>query len=264
MNQPVIPPVLSHVIPVLDFSPHGPHNIRTLLDDLGPIPGEVICVFNSLDVFEALAGHPRITRFCFNSQNPGVNRSWAQGLDLALGDQVFFLNADLHVSPETIAAMSHWLGALPDAMAVSPGGADMNWADLTTRRLVEPGSATAPDKVECPSGFLFAIDRVRFLEAGMIFDPRYVPCFGEEWDLAWQLKTKAPDRAFYAVPVGGFEHVYGVSEGRGGRHVVSFGQTEDLQAIVERSARRFVYKWRDHIDFHPILKAWIDQRDSRP
>ena len=37
----------SFIIPVLDYSPHSPYNINTLLVDLEEIHGEVICVFNS-------------------------------------------------------------------------------------------------------------------------------------------------------------------------------------------------------------------------
>ena len=52
----------SFIIPVLDFSPHSPYNIRTLLDDLAAIPGEVICIFNSREVYEELKSHKRIDK----------------------------------------------------------------------------------------------------------------------------------------------------------------------------------------------------------
>jgi len=42
----------SFVIPVLDFSSHSSYNIMTLLDDLKIINGEVICIFNSDEVYE--------------------------------------------------------------------------------------------------------------------------------------------------------------------------------------------------------------------
>ena len=40
----------SFIIPVLDYSPHSPYNVTTLLDDLESIHGEVICIFNSHEV----------------------------------------------------------------------------------------------------------------------------------------------------------------------------------------------------------------------
>ena len=56
----------SFVNPVLDFSPHSPYSIYTLLEDLADVPGEVICIFNSEEVFEALKAHPCIDRLASN------------------------------------------------------------------------------------------------------------------------------------------------------------------------------------------------------
>ena len=38
------------IIPVLDDSPHSKFNIKTLLDELEDISGEVICVFNGENI----------------------------------------------------------------------------------------------------------------------------------------------------------------------------------------------------------------------
>ena len=46
--------IRSFVIPVLDFSPHSPYSILTLLEDLRDIEGEVICIFNTREVYERL------------------------------------------------------------------------------------------------------------------------------------------------------------------------------------------------------------------
>ena len=59
----------SFVIPVLDFSPHSPYSIYTLLEDLADVSGEVICIFNSEEVFEALKSHSRIDKFAYNNLN---------------------------------------------------------------------------------------------------------------------------------------------------------------------------------------------------
>jgi len=73
----------SFIIPVLDYSPHSPYNITTLLNDLEEIHGEVICIFNSHEVFDKLRDHSRIDKYCFNSLNAGVSRSWNIGINLA-------------------------------------------------------------------------------------------------------------------------------------------------------------------------------------
>ena len=92
----------SFVIPVLDFSPHSDYNIKTLLDDLFGIPGEVICIFNSRMVYEELRHHSRIDKFCYNNLNAGVSRSWNIGINMAEGRAVFIMNADLHIMPAAI------------------------------------------------------------------------------------------------------------------------------------------------------------------
>ena len=61
----------SFIVPVLGYSPHSPNNITTLLNDLEGIHGEVICFFNSHEVFDKLHDHPRIDKYCFNSLNAG-------------------------------------------------------------------------------------------------------------------------------------------------------------------------------------------------
>ncbi len=72
----------SFVIPVLDFSSHSSYNIATLLNDLKTIDGEVICIFNSDEVYEKLRTHERIDKFCFNKLNAGVSLSWNMGLQV--------------------------------------------------------------------------------------------------------------------------------------------------------------------------------------
>ena len=79
----------SFIIPVLDMSPHSRYNIYSLLDDLEKIEGEVICIFNSPEVFQLLHNHPRIDKYCYNKQNAGVSRSWNLGINSAESTTVF-------------------------------------------------------------------------------------------------------------------------------------------------------------------------------
>jgi hypothetical protein len=120
----------SFVIPVLDFSPHSPYNIRTLLDDLKEIPGEVICIFNSREVFEALSNHPRINKYSFNNLNAGVSRSWNLGLNLAEGRTVFIVNADMRIGRLAVEQMEYYLMTLDQAAMVGPQGGVVDYRDL--------------------------------------------------------------------------------------------------------------------------------------
>ncbi len=85
----------SFIIPVLDYSPHSPYNIETLLKDLENVSGEVICIFNSIEVFDKLHNHPRIDKYCFNNLNVGVSRSWNMGINMAEGRTMFFVQSSI-------------------------------------------------------------------------------------------------------------------------------------------------------------------------
>ena len=59
----------SFVIPVLDMSPASSYNIVGLLEDLNSISGDVIVIFNSLEIAEKLRGHPRINYYAALNKN---------------------------------------------------------------------------------------------------------------------------------------------------------------------------------------------------
>jgi hypothetical protein len=124
----------SFVIPVLDFSPHSPYSIKTLLYDTESLSGEVICIFNSHEVYSELSSHARIDKFCFNNLNAGVSRSWNLGINLAEGRAVFIMNADLHVLPTAIAKLEYYLFKLDNAVMVGPQGSHLDYRNLKVIR----------------------------------------------------------------------------------------------------------------------------------
>ena len=231
----------SFVIPVLDFSPHSSYNIGTLLNDLEGIDGEVICIFNSQEVFEALSAHPRIDKFCYNSMNAGVSRSWNIGINMSEGEVVFFLNADLHVGQKGIEKMHDYLLALEDAAVVGPQGAMVDFRTLQDKHYYEKGSVREPIRVHAVSGFFFGIHRRRFLENRLSFDARYSPCFMEEWDLGLQV-IKA-GLASYVVPMTEFEHDWGISGNHGNRTINYFGKKMYRDDIIISNQKKFIKKW---------------------
>jgi len=225
------PPRRSVIVPVLDFSPHSPFNIRTLLDDLKGFDGEVVCVFNDPAVARALDRHPRIDKRAINSANAGVGRAWNIGINLAEGATIFVLNADLKVTPETLDTLERHLLSLPDAVAVGVSGDRIDWQTLKTKTFIDQ-SATLPTNVDMVSGFLFALHADRFHGAGLTFDPRLGPCFYEEMDLA--LKAHERGLKLYVVPTTGWQHRWGVS--RNATPIVYFGRETDRALILARNA----------------------------
>ncbi|HVO73259.1 MAG TPA: glycosyltransferase, partial [Ignavibacteriaceae bacterium] len=112
----------SFVIPVLDMSPASPYNILKLLDDLNNIEGDVIIVFNSLEMADKLKDHPRINYYAAMKKNVGVSRAWNIGLNISQTPVTFILNSDLNITRETVETLEQYLLKLPDAAAVGPQG----------------------------------------------------------------------------------------------------------------------------------------------
>ncbi len=231
----------SFVIPVLDFSPHSPYNIRTLLDDLEPIPGEVICVFNSREVYTELCCHERIDKFCFNNLNAGVSRSWNMGINLAEGRAIFILNADLHILPPAIDQLEYHLFELENAVMVGPQGSHLDYENLLVIRYFQKGQFNQPTRTHDVSGFFFCIHRQRFLDHKLMFDVQYSPCFMEEWDMGLQVIQAG--LACYAVPVIEFEHDWGISQTPENKRINYFGREVLRNDILRTNRQKFISKW---------------------
>ena len=235
----------SFVIPVLDFSPHSPYNINTLLADLENIPGEVICIFNSPEVYETLSSHPRIDKYCHNNLNAGVSRSWNIGLNMAEGKAVFILNADMHIGRTAVEQMEAYLFHLDRAVIVGPQGAFVDFKQMRDLKYFEKGKVEQPIRCHAISGFFFAIHLERFLARKLSFDIQYSPCFSEEWDMGLQVFQAG--LACYVVPVTGYEHHWGVSSGEGNQSINYFGREMTRDQILSANRKKFIKKW------HPLL-----------
>ena len=237
-SSPSIP--RSFIIPVLDFSPHSPYNIKTLLGDLENIHGEVICVFNSREVYEELHSHPRINKYCYNNLNAGVCRSWNIGINLAEGKAVFIINSDVHVLSSAIEQLESYLFNLDKAVIVGPQGAIIDYQKLRDIKYYEKGTFNEPVQVHAVSGFLFAVHLERYLKHQMLFDVQFSPCFYEEWDIGLQVMHAG--LACYTVPVKGFEHKWGASQDAN-LSVDYFGREMNRNDILSKNKERFMAKW---------------------
>jgi len=234
----------SFIIPVLDYSPHSPYNIETLLKDLENIPGEVICVFNSIDVFDKLHNHPRINKYCFNNLNAGVSRSWNIGINMAEGRSAFILNADIHILASAVEQLESYLYSLDKAVIVGPQGAHVDYKNHRDLRYFEKGTFSEPVQVHAVSGFLFAIHIERYHKHHLGFDVQFSPCFYEEWDIG--LQVMQADMACYVVPVRDFEHHWGVSQDKD-LTINYFGRVMTRKDIFPKNKKYFTEKWHNVI-----------------
>lgn len=232
----------SFIIPVVDYSPHSPYNIRTLLSDLEQVVGEVICIFNDPEPYEQLHDHPRIDKFCFNKQNVGVSRSWNMGLQMVEGVATFILNADLHVLPSAIDGIEEALFSLDRAVIAGPHGSYVDYRRQRARRFFFKGSFQAPIQTDDVSGFFFAIHMERFLKHGLLFDVRFSPCLGEEWDMGLQVRRAG--LCCYAVPVTEFEHRRGISRIHQTEPIHYFGRKVLARDVQRANREKLIEKWR--------------------
>ncbi len=234
----------SFIIPVLDYSPHSPYNIETLLKDLENIPGEVICIFNSIEVFDKLHNHPRIDKYCFNNLNAGVSRSWNIGINMAEGRTVFILNADVHIRSLAVSQLESYILRLDKAVIVGPQGAIVDYQNHRDLRYYEKGTFNEPVQVNAVSGFFFAIHLERYHKHHLSFDVQFSPCFYEEWDIGLQVMQAG--LVCYVVPVKDFEHHWGASQDKD-LSVNYFGRKMSRGDIFPRNKKYFTTKWHNVI-----------------
>jgi hypothetical protein len=231
----------SFIIPVLDYSPASIYNIKTLLNDLSSIGGEVIIIFNSEKVGAELKDHPRIDHYAILKENIGVARAWNMGLDLCRTDYAFILNADLHVTKEVIEQLQEALKSLPQAAIVGPQGSYFNFEALQDYLYLDKGTFNNIMEVDAVSGFLFGVKTKPFQEKKLQFENDYTPCYFEEWDLGLQIK--AAELKSYVVPLKDYEHQWSGSI-RSYRQIAYYDRAQTAKQIQMRNAVLFQEKWR--------------------
>ncbi len=186
------------------MSPASPYNINKLLDDLKHIQGDVIVIFNSLEMTEKLKDHPRINYYASMKKNVGVSRAWNIGLNMSQTPVTFILNSDLNISRETIERLEDHLLKLPDAAIVGPQGSFFNFYKAKDLAYFNKNTFNTPIEVDAVSGFLFAVKTELFNKGILKFDNQYTPCYFEEWDMGLQIKLAGLKS--YVVPTTGYNH----------------------------------------------------------
>jgi len=232
----------SFIIPVLDYSPASPYNIKTLLDDLSQIGGEVIVVFNSELVANEIKNHPRVDHYAVLKENVGVARAWNLGLDMCRTDYAFILNADLHITKGVIEQLHEALKLLPHAAIVGPQGSYFNFETLKDYIYLDKGTFNTIMEVDAVSGFLFGLKTEPFQNKSLRFESNYTPCYFEEWDLGLQIKGAGLKS--YVIPLNDYDHQWSGSI-RSYRQILYYDQAQTAKQIQLRNAALFQEKWRN-------------------
>lgn len=229
----------SFIIPVLDLSSQTQYNFNTLLDDLEKVEGDVIAVFNSLEMADLFKNHPRITYYASMSHNFGVARAWNIGLDMSNAPVSYILNSDLHFEPAAIYKLEEALFSLPDAAIVGPEGGFIDFFKSADIERFVKGTFTEPLLVDNVSGFFFGVKTHLFHDCILNFENKFTPCYYEEWDLGIQVKAKGLKA--YIVPVTEYVHEFNTKARTGNLRYMRTEET--VLEISGRNQKLFWKKW---------------------
>ena len=241
----------SFVIPVLDMSPASPYNITKLLDDFNDISGDVIVIFNSVEMADKLKNHPRIDYYAAMKKNVGVSIAWNIGLNISQTPVTFILNSDININKETIEILEENLLKLPDAAIVGPQGSFFNFYKTKDIAYFDKNSFSSPVEVDAVSGFLFAVKTELFNKGKLKFENQYTPCYFEEWDMGLQIKLAGLKS--YIVPASGYNHEWSGSI-RALKTIKYLNKEETSREILNRNRVLFLNKWNETIKNLPTGK----------
>lgn len=216
------------------------YTIREVLRDLEAnvkIPFEVIVVCNGSDpdLIEYIRSHKGIARYCINSVNVGVARSWNMGAQLAEGPALCFLNDDVGVGAGALEALYDKLFSEPDVGEVGPAGA--LWKGAEHDRFVGEVQSEDADAI---AGYCFVLREDLYRRVGG-FDIAFSPAGFEEIDMSFAIR-KAGFRCVVLpkLPIHHYHH-HGVSAYRSDIHYL--GHTIDTVSLHQRNKSYFKDKW---------------------
>ena len=231
----------SFVIPVIDYSPASEYNIKTLLNDLEKIGGEIIIVFNSEEVANQMKDDPRIDQYAIMKNNVGVSRAWNIGLNISRTPITFVINSDVHIEKATVTALENAVISQTDAAMVGPQGSFFNFEYADDFEYFDKGSFNGIQVVDAVSGFLFAVKTIYFTDGTLKFENRFTPCFFEEWDIGLQIK-KAKLKS-YIVPTTAYDHHWSGSINSMNK-IKFYDEEKTAEEIHIKNKKIFLKKWR--------------------
>ncbi|QWC97004.1 glycosyltransferase [Polynucleobacter paneuropaeus] len=233
---------ISFIVPVLDYSPASQYNIKTLIEDLREIEGELIIIFNNQEVANELRKEERINHSAVMSCNVGVSRAWNIGLNICRTPIAFILNSDLHIKRGSIIKIIEYLDRLPDAAMIGPQGSFFNFHTLKDYMYFDKNTFDSPQEVDAVSGFLFALNMDLLDQKGIKFDNQYTPCYMEEWDIGLQIKRAGLKS--YIVPAIEYDHEWSGSI-RAYKQIKFYDQQLTPNEILLKNQKKFKEKWTE-------------------
>jgi GT2 family glycosyltransferase len=198
---------------------------------------EIIVVCNEVEhhgFIQSITGNRDIDKFCLNSVNIGVPRSWNMGAQLAEGEFLCYVNDDVEIGIGDIERMVDVISQ-PDVGEVGPRGT--KWFRQEPGPYVGEREITEADAI---SGWLFMIKRSAFDAVGG-FDIAYTPAFCEEIDISFAIRAAG----YRCLVIPGLKavhhHISGASSTN--RPLKAFGMEIGREELTARNRAYFEKKW---------------------
>ena len=246
MSNPIIPK-LSIIIPVLHWK--RPLNKKrffmprqTIVETLADIKKnlhtsyEVVVVCNSQDqeLIDFIKTSPDINKYCFNSTNTGVARSWNMGAQLAEGEVLCYLNDDVSVGVGSLEKLAEYLN---DPLIGEVGPEGSFWKNCQHNSFAE---SPLPIEADVISGFCFLVRSKIFHDLGG-FDIEFTPAGCEEIDFSYRIRQAGMKCVVDSmVSIKHFHH-HGVSAQKVDIHYL--GKTIDTESLHKKNSAYFQKKW---------------------
>ena len=240
-------PKVSIIIPVLHlkrplnkarfFMPR--YTLPDVLRDLHAnvsLPHEVIVVCNGQDreLVDFVTANPHIDKYCLNSVNVGVARSWNMGAEMAEGEALCFVNDDVEIGTGAIEELYRNLNSDPLIGEVGPSGG--TWEKDGGQYV----TAENPVEVDQISGYLFLLKRQVYDQA-MGFDVEYSPAGFEEIDMSFAVRKLGFKCVVVpGLPIKHYSH-HGVSAQRS--EISYLHKKIDSAELHQRNREYFLRKW---------------------
>jgi len=228
------PKTISHLL-------SKPRGIRDLIKDIVDsvtLNYEIIVVCNS-EKNEKLVNFIRsnryIQKYCINSVNVGVSRSWNMGAMMAEGEYLCYINDDVEIGKGCLESLFKVLKENDDVGQVGPKGG--KWEGNQSGPRVGLEKIEGADEI---SGFLFMMKREVFdLVNG--FDVAYTPAGCEEIDMSFKIRNKGY-KCLVVPHLHAIHHSYrGVSSLNTDIHYLN--KVINTKELDKRNKKIFLSKW---------------------
>jgi GT2 family glycosyltransferase len=201
-------------------------------------PFEVIVVCNENNNKELISfvnESPHITRYCQNSENVGVPRAWNQGVQLAKGEFLCFVNDDVEIGYEAVESIVRYLTNNREVGLVSSSGAKWYRKD--------PGAKVGEKYIEDADvigGWFFITTREVFEKVGG-FDIAYTPALMEEID--YSFAVRAAGYACRVLPGLNIVHHHVSGASSTNKPITALGFSFKRDELTNRNRIYFENKW---------------------